>query len=330
MSRKERLKRRMLREAVRENLETIEGFRYRTRASRRDAWLSRSLAALAAASAVVLFSSSRATSAGRPHGFARILRAAVLPWAPARAPSTAGLPAPHALSPSVFQLSTRRIVVDPGHGGTDPGALTPGGLPEKDVTLDIGLRLAGLLRGNGFDVRMTRDRDETVSLQQRVELANTAAGDLFVSIHVNSIPIRDRRGVETYYLGPTDDPHVEKLASAENSNSGYALADFRRLLEGIYMDVRQEESHRFAQAVQGRLFDTLHRTNRKLEDRGVKKAPFVVLVSTQMPGILAEVSCVSNEEEARLLALPEYRAQIARALEEGIEGYAGTTRKGGA
>jgi N-acetylmuramoyl-L-alanine amidase len=231
-------------------------------------------------------------------------------------------PPPRAIAPSVFDLRIKRIVVDPGHGGEDPGARSRSGLDEKDITLDIALRLRGLLVAAGFEVVMTRERDAFVSLRDRVRLANRAEGDLFLSIHVNSIPQPLRRGVETYYLGPTDDPHVERLAGAENSASGYALADFRTLLERVYVDVRGDESRRLADAVQRKLFLALRRTNPRLEDRGVKQAPFVVLIDTAMPSVLAEVSCVSHKDEAELLRLTTYRDQIARALAAGVLEYA--------
>jgi N-acetylmuramoyl-L-alanine amidase len=229
---------------------------------------------------------------------------------------------PRAIAPSVFDLRIKRVVIDPGHGGDDPGARSRSGLAEKNVTLDIAVRLRSMLSAAGFEVVMTRERDAFISLRDRVRLANRAEGDVFVSIHVNSIPQPLRRGVETYYLGPTDDPHVERLAGAENSASGYALADFRTLLERVYVDVRGDESRRLADAVQRKLFAALRRTNPRLEDRGVKQAPFVVLIGTEMPSVLAEVSCVSHHDEAEQLRQPTYRDQIARALAAGVLEYA--------
>ena len=228
---------------------------------------------------------------------------------------------PHVIDPTIFRLAVRKVVLDPGHGGTDPGAMTAG-LREKEITLDIAHRVAAVLAGQEFVVALTREGDETRSLQQRVETANSARGDVLVSIHVNSIPTEERRGVETYYLGSAQDPRVERLAGAENSGSGYSLADFRHLLEGVYADVRHEESRRLAQAVQGRLFAVLMNTNPQLEDRGVKQAPFVVLVGTEMPSVLAEVACLSNKEDARLLKQDSYRQEIAEALAAGVRGYA--------
>ena len=317
--RRHRLKRQMLRDALQENLEIIDG-RPRARiASKRGAWLSWTVAA---AAAVLLIGTVRSVSVAR--GRAPAAPGDSLPAAESftmPAPDSAGFAAPQAIDPALFRLAVRKVVIDPGHGGTDPGAMTAG-ISEKEITLDVARRLAKLLQGAGFIATLTRDADQTLSLQDRVATANAAGGDVFLSIHVNSIPVAIRRGVETYYLGPTSDPGVEKLAGAENSGSGYSLSDFRRLLAGVYADVRLDESRRFAEAVQGRMFAVLHRANPELEDRGVKKAPFVVLVGTEMPSVLAEVSCISNPEELRLLGEDRYRQDIAKALAAGVRAYA--------
>ncbi len=320
----ERLKKEMIREAVRENLEILHGrpLRKSRRGSRHPGLLG-----LLAATAAVLVSFSiemtRTVSASR-HPVAASPAAAPPAVAEAASlrPAAAPRVAPRRIDPAVFHLAIRKIVIDPGHGGADPGARTPLGLSEKDVTLDVGRRLATLLRESSFDVALTREADETLSLQQRVAFANAQGGDLFVSIHVNSIPAPERRGVETYYLGPTDDPRSAVLARSENSDSGYSLADFRTLLEGVYAGVQEEESRRLATALQAGLFRSLRASNPALEDRGVKTAPFVVLVGTRMPGILAEVSCISNRDDARLLKTPEYRQKIAGALFAGVRSYA--------
>lgn len=231
-------------------------------------------------------------------------------------------PAPQRVDPAVFALGIRRIVLDPGHGGHDPGAVSPLGMTEKELTLDISYRLRRLLEEALFEVVMTRERDDTVSLRQRAELANSHGGDLLLSIHVNSFSARQIRGVETYYLGPTDDPILIQYAAIENRTSGYSLTDFRRLLEGIYAHVKQDVSRQFAAALQRELFKTLRTGTPGLADRGVKSAPFIVLITTQMPAVLVEVSALSNEEEARLLANPQYRQTIAQALFRGIRTYA--------
>jgi N-acetylmuramoyl-L-alanine amidase len=222
----------------------------------------------------------------------------------------------------VLPLGVRKIAIDPGHGGKDTGTSTPGGLTEKEVTLDLGIRLRRLLEEATFEVVMTRDKDETVPLRQRTALANAQGADLFVSIHLNWIDGGQVRGMETYYLGPTEEPVLLQLAARENRDSGYALADFRKLLDHIYLSVRRDESRRLAEGVQRALVTALHRSHPALVNRGVKTAPFAVLIGTEMPAILAEVACLSHSEEARLLAMPQYRQDIAQALLQGIRVYA--------
>ncbi len=317
-----RLKRAMLRDAVAENLAAIGGFSPRPRRLARAGRLW--WAPVGAVALLILVGALKPTAAGRdtlPRD--EMARESVQARRPEQPPAETlpVLSAPRAINPATFRLAVRRVVVDPGHGGNDPGAMTRG-MREKDLTLDIARRLAATLRAGGFEVVMTREGDETVSLQQRVQLANAARGDLFLSIHVNSIPSPFRRGIETYVLGTTSDPRVEKLAGAENSDSGYSLADFRRLLEGVFLDVRHDESRRFAQAVQNEMFTALRKSNPGLEDRSVKQAPFVVLVGTEMPGVLAEVSCLSNPEDTLLLRDGNYRQGIAEALGAGVGDYA--------
>ena len=150
--------------------------------------------------------------------------------------------APTSIDFQVFPLTIRKIAIDPGHGGEDGGAVTALGLLEKDITLDIARRLRRLLEQSAFEVLMTRQRDETVSLAQRAVQANAGGADLFISIHVNSFKTPEVRGPETYYLGPTDDPHTLQLAALENRPSGYSLGEYRQLLESVYLDVRRTQS----------------------------------------------------------------------------------------
>jgi len=226
------------------------------------------------------------------------------------------------VSASAFPLSVHRVVLDAGHGGTDPGASSISNVSEKEITLDIQRRLATLLRTNGFDVVSTRNDDRLIPLRERARLANGSASDIFVSIHVNSIPHPNNHGVETYYLGPTNDPTLTQLAASENLTSGYALADMRKLLDRVYADVRRDESRRLANAVQLQMFSGLRGVDPGLENWGVKRAPFIVLVATDMPAILAEVGCLSNDREAEMLRSGAYRQQIAQALFHGIHAYA--------
>jgi N-acetylmuramoyl-L-alanine amidase len=232
--------------------------------------------------------------------------------------------APRRVDSRALPLEIRTIVVDPGHGGAQPGAEGPLGLLEKEVALDVALRLKELLDEAGFRVLMTREDDVAVSLAERAAVANEAEADLFVSIHLNWIENPGVRGVETYYLGPTEDPYLTALAAEENRGSGLPLSELRPLLDDIYLDVRSDASERLARAVQRSLHRSLARVNPELTDRGVKTAPFIVLAKTDMPAILAEVSCLSNRDEAELLTKPHYRNYIAEALFDGLFRYAGS------
>jgi N-acetylmuramoyl-L-alanine amidase len=241
--------------------------------------------------------------------------------ASSEAPATASFSKPQRLSLSALALGVRRVVIDAGHGGTNLGTSDAKGLHEKDVTIDIAGRLRKRLEAEGITILMTREGDKLVSLQDRSDMANRGHGDLFLSIHVNSLMPKDSRGVETYYLGASGAPAVDALAADENRDSGYSLADLRTLVDMIYMDARKDESKRLAESVQRALLRDLRRVNPAIEDRGVKTAPFVVLVGTRMPAILAEVSCLSNDDEAELLSGSGYRQSIADALFDGVHAY---------
>lgn len=324
-----RLKRRLLSGAVDDNLRAIQN-RPRGKLHRRPPiarWLVPGgiaiAAALAAGWAIFL----------RPPE-ARVVYTPIAASGPASSAATeevelpeaaiAPLAVPTRMPSGVFPVAVRKIVIDPGHGGSDEGTKTTSGLTEKILTLDVGQRLALKLVAAGFDVALTRDTDDRLVLRDRVRFANELHADLFVSIHVNWFKDgRKNRGIETYYLGPSDDPYVTALASAENRESGYGLADVRKLLDSIYSDLRQQESRRLAGAVQKSLLAAARSASPDVRDRGVRSAPFLVLVETGMPAILAEVASLSSSEEARLLTSVEYRERIATALYDGIRAYSG-------
>ncbi len=314
----DRVKRRVLREAVRENLALLRGFPPLRLPPRHPlgSRLRRGLLLVLAPAVIFLAGTSLAPRglAWRPGGDGKV----VLAGSAADGPFAVLRP----IDPAAFPLGVKKIVLDPGHGGHDVGAGTSPGLWEKDLTLDVARRLRALLREASFDVAMTRDADESVSLRQRAAFANAERADLFVSIHVNSVPTRDCHAVETYYLGQATDARGERLAGAENRESGYSLADFRRLLEGVYTHVRQTESRKLAELTQRELVKLLEPANPAVRDLGVKSAPFLVLVATESPGILAEVSCLASDDEARLLGDGTYRQKIARGLLQGIHAYA--------
>lgn len=326
----DRIRRRVLQEAVADNLDTIRGLPPRAlRPARRLArlWFKRAslvLVPLSLAGSTYLVSTPQKAQVTQ----APVQVASVTPAALAAAPRVDELQPPERVqrvAAAAFPLSVRRVIIDAGHGGTDPGA-TAAVVAEKAITLDIAQRLKTLLEPGGFEVVMTRPDDRTVALRDRAHLANGSRGDIFVSIHVNSIVKHTAsRGIETYYLGPTDDPSLTALAAAENRVSGYSLADLRKLLDSVYAGVRADESYRLARSVQEQLYGNLRTSDANLENWGVKRAPFVVLVATEMPAILAEVGCLSNEQETAMLARPEYRQKIAQALFEGIHSYAGAS-----
>ncbi|MCP4898549.1 MAG: N-acetylmuramoyl-L-alanine amidase [bacterium] len=321
-----RLKRQLLQEAVDDNIDSVRGqplgttrrVRTRRRSLARRTLLSCAAAVLVALTVAAWREFDR-TPAGASNTSTEPQLTLVAPVNNLRSDRFTDQPKP--LEPSVIPLSVRRIVVDPGHGGKDGGTSPSRGLSEKNLTLDIGLRLRRLLEASTYEVVMTRTSDETVSLRERADLANDSRADLFLSIHVNWLPDRNARGVETYFAGPTDDPFLKQLAAAENRDAGYSVSDYKRLLEGVYADVRRDESATLADGLQQTLFRTLKKDNPSIVGRGVMRAPFVVLVATEMPAVLAEVACISNAREARLLAQPSYRQKIAEALFEGIESY---------
>ena len=321
-SRIQRVKRRVLQEAVAENVDVMRGMPPRVlRPARRltRLWFRRAAFLLVPLS---LFGSSYLVSnAPSTAPLTQAMAATTLPIVPhAEARSTR--PEIERVTATAFPLAVRRIVLDAGHGGGDPGA-TAAEITEKQITLDIGKRLRTLLEKEGFEVIVTRSDDRTIALRDRARLANDSASDIFVSIHVNALLAHTgSRGIETYYLGPTNDPSLTQLAANENRVSGYSLGDMRKLLDGVYADARRDESHELASAVQQKLFASLRRADPKLENWGVKRAPFIVLVATEMPAILAEVGCLSNEQEAELLRRPDYRQKIADALFDGIRTYA--------
>jgi N-acetylmuramoyl-L-alanine amidase len=325
----DRVKRRLLAAAVTENLDTMRGLPPRSlRPAHRvgRAWLRRVplfLIPLTLAGSTWVTWSGGSQPAGPPRlsqMSAALNPAALKAFAP---PASVDVEKLVPVSAAAFPLSVRRVVLDAGHGGSDPGASSTASLAEKDITLDVERRLRSLLEKSGFEVVVTRTDDRLIALRDRARVANRSDGDIFVSIHVNSIQKHvDSHGVETYYLGATSDPELTRLAAAENLESGYTLADMRKLLDRLYADARRDESRRLAAAVQQQLFGGLRATEPGLENWGVKRAPFLVLVATEMPAILAEVGCLSNDREARMLQRPEYRQQIAEALFSGIRAYA--------
>ncbi|MGF7178962.1 N-acetylmuramoyl-L-alanine amidase [Tunturiibacter psychrotolerans] len=221
-------------------------------------------------------------------------------------------------------LKIGRIVIDAGHGGHDSGTLGVDGIEEKDVVLDVALRLGKLLHDRlGAEIIYTRSDDTFIPLETRTAIANKAQADLFLSIHANSSADASARGVETYYLNFTSSPDALETAARENAVSDQSIHQLSDLVKKITLKDKIEESREFAADVEQSLYGGLQRGNAGLKDRGVKKAPFVVLIGANMPSILAEISFVTNAKDARQLQQPDYRERVAESLYKGVAKYAG-------
>ena len=219
-------------------------------------------------------------------------------------------------------LRIGKIVIDPGHGGHDTGTIGPNGLLEKDLVLDISKRLGKLLEARlGADVVFTRRDDTFIPLETRTSIANQEEADLFVSVHANSSRDQDARGVETYYLNFTSSPEALEVAARENAEADKSIHELQDLVKKIALKEKIEESKEFASDVQQSLHSGLAAKNAGVRDRGVKKAPFVVLIGANMPSILAEISFISNPGDEKRLKSADYRQRIAESLYRGIARY---------
>ncbi|MFN0105336.1 MAG: N-acetylmuramoyl-L-alanine amidase [Bryobacteraceae bacterium] len=219
-------------------------------------------------------------------------------------------------------LKIRRVVLDPGHGGHDQGSSGPTGLLEKELVLDVGLRLGELISNNlGSEVVYTRADDRFVPLENRTRIANDSRADLFVSIHANSSTIRSVTGVETYFLSFTNSKEALDVAARENATSERSVFELRDLLQKIAQQEKIDESRDFAVRVNAALYRVWGQAG-AARNRGVKKAPFVVLIGASMPSILTEIGFLSNPRDEKELRKPETRQKIAEALFKGISQYA--------
>jgi N-acetylmuramoyl-L-alanine amidase len=249
---------------------------------------------------------------------------------PSREISATTLPAPglpSANSNGAFSLARQlglgvsRIVIDPGHGGHDPGA-SGNGINEAELVLDVSLRLKKLLENQpGVEVVMTRETDVFVPLDQRTAIANRESADLFLSIHANASRNPKARGVETYFLNFAANPEAEAVAARENSSSGQPMHRLPDIVKAIALNNKLDESRDFAATIQKSMVRKLAARNRDLRDLGVKQAPFVVLIGAGMPSVLAEIAFVSHKQEGLLLKTSAYRQQIAEALFDAITKY---------
>jgi N-acetylmuramoyl-L-alanine amidase len=220
-------------------------------------------------------------------------------------------------------LKIGRIVIDAGHGGHDTGAIGPTGYREKDLVLDVALRLGRLLEQKlGAEVIYTRDDDTFIPLEERTNIANQAGADLFLSIHANFSSDTAARGVETYYLNFSASDEALEVAARENATSQKTVHELQDLVQNIALKEKIDESREFAADIQHSLWLGEVAKSPGLRNRGVKKAPFIVLIGAHMPSVLAEISFVSNAADERKLRTAEYRQRIAESLYRGISRYA--------
>ncbi|MGB9456485.1 MAG: N-acetylmuramoyl-L-alanine amidase [Bryobacteraceae bacterium] len=220
-------------------------------------------------------------------------------------------------------LKLNRVVIDPGHGGHDQGTAGAKGLLEKDLVLDIALRAGSLVEQRlRAEVIYTRSTDVFVPLESRTALANDKKADLFISIHANASSVPKVSGVETYYLNFTEAKDALAVAARENASSTASISELHDLIQQITLHDKAEESKDLAASIQASLFGLYARHFPGDRDRGVRRAPFVVLIGATMPSVLAEIGFLSNPREEALLRKPEYRQKVAEALVRGVERYA--------
>ncbi len=224
-------------------------------------------------------------------------------------------------------LCVRRVVIDPGHGGKDPGATGPTGLREKDVVLKIAKKVALLLRREvGCQVILTRNTDRFLPLTQRTAIANARKADLFISIHANASPDRRVHGVETYFLNFALDKEAMRVAARENASSTKRIGNLRGILNKILKNTKVDESSRLAACIEKGVVDRLRKRYRGIKDLGVKQAPFFVLIGARMPSVLIETSFISNRQGEERLRDDRYLGQIAQGIVDGIESYIDSTK----
>ena len=223
-------------------------------------------------------------------------------------------------------LGVTRVVIDPGHGGHDPGA-RGNGISEAALVLDVAARLEELLKAENIEVVLTRRSNTFVALEERTALANRSDADLFLSIHANASTVPAARGIETYFLNFAPNPEAEAVAARENASSSRSMRHLPDIVQAIALNNKIDESRDFAAIVQSTLYQQLRRTNKTLKNLGVKQAPFMVLVGATMPSVLAEISFMSNSTEAALLKTDRYKQEIAEALLAGIMRYQNSLKK---
>jgi N-acetylmuramoyl-L-alanine amidase len=241
---------------------------------------------------------------------------------PTRAGATSAADAGTRSLTRALGLKVHRIVIDAGHGGHDEGTSGPHGVLEKDVVLDVALRVAKLVETRlGAEVVLTRSDDTFIPLTERTAIANQRKADLFLSIHANSSPAPAVAGTETFFLNFTSNPTALDVASRENAGSDKAVAELQDLIQKITLNDKIAESQTFAQTIQNSIFTQAARANAAAKNRGVKRAPFVVLIGASMPSVLAEIGFLTNPRDESNLGKADYRQKIAEALYRGVAQY---------
>jgi N-acetylmuramoyl-L-alanine amidase len=218
-----------------------------------------------------------------------------------------------------------RIVIDPGHGGKDPGATGPCGATEKEITLAVSKELAARLRDDAYEIFLTRKSDTFVPLEERTAFANKKKADLFISVHVNANDRVSLRGVETYFLNLTTDASAIKVADRENAVASKTMGDLQFIIKDLMLNARINESSRFASSIQKSIISSLGRAGHANKDHGVKQAPFYVLMGAQMPSILIETGFITNAMESKLLQRKSYQHSIVQGIISGINLYVTNT-----
>jgi len=240
-------------------------------------------------------------------------------------PATAPLPTRDGQSTLTRALGLKigRIVIDAGHGGHDTGTIGPTGLMEKDLCLDVALRLGKIIQQRlpGAEVVFTRADDTFIPLEERTHIANDAKADLFISIHANSSRDHAARGIETYYLNLRGSAEAMEVAARENASSQEGVHELQDLVKRIARTEKIDESKEFAEDIQDSLAKRVEKSGKSIRNRGVRKAPFVVLIGADMPSILTEISFLSNPADERLLKQPEQRQKMAEGLYQGVASY---------
>ncbi len=222
---------------------------------------------------------------------------------------------------SQLSLRVSRIVIDPGHGGKDPGAISPTGVREKDLTLEIGILLAKRLKADGFEVFLTRSKDVFLTLEERTTFSNKKRADLFISVHLNSHHNHTVNGIETYFLNLTTDSSAIEVAARENATTQKSISDLQLIINDLMLNSKINESSRFANSVHTSIISSAVTTGYDGRNLGVRQAPFYVLLGAQMPSILLELGFLTNSMDIGMLKRRAYQETLVDGIAKGINNY---------